>query len=234
LVIQELLLFLEANQAWVYLLLGFAAVLYGRLLLSAFNVYRAAIYELERERALRRSLRSGAVLALITAGFITTFILTTFAAPALPAALRPTSIPTVSLLAAPAEENTDAIAEFATATPFSVDLVDSAGCANLNATIIEPESLSSIQGQVDFKGAANTPGFAFYKLEYHDLQPGSNWLAISASNTTVCEQGCPEEDQLGSWDSSLVRPGQYAVQLVVTDTQGNAPMPCQILIQVVP
>lgn len=231
---QELLLFLEAYQAWIYLLLGFAAILYGRILLRAFTVYRAAIYELERERALSRSLRSGAILALVATGFVATFILTTFAAPALPAALRPTPIPTVSLLANPADENAGAMAEFATATPFSVELVDSGGCANLNATIFEPESFASVQGQVDFKGSANIPGFAFYKLEYHDLQPGSNWLAISASNTVVCEQGCPQEDQLGTWDSSLVRPGQYAVQLVVTDTQGNAPMPCQILIQVVP
>jgi hypothetical protein len=125
-------------------------------------------------------------------------------------------------------------AGFATATPFAVDLVDGAGCANSNATLTEPETGESVQGQVIFKGVANIPGFAFYKLEYHDLQSESYWLAISASNTAVCEQGCPQEDQLGTWDSSLVRPGQYAVQLVVTDTQSNAPLPCQILIQVLP
>lgn len=231
---QELLLFLEANQAWVYLLLGFAAILYGRQLLRVFNLYRSALYELERERALSRSLRAGAVLALIAAGFIANFILTTFAAPALPAALRPTPIPTVPLLASRVDEYTDSAEGFATATPFSVEQVDSAACVNINATITEPESLESVQGQVDFKGVANIAGFAFYKLEYHDLQSGSNWLAITANNTTVCEQGCPQEDQLGTWDTSLVRPGQYAVQLVVIDTQGNAPMPCQILIQVVP
>jgi hypothetical protein len=32
----------------------------------------------------------------------------------------------------------------------------------------------------------------------------------------------------------LVTPGQYAMQLVVTDTLGNAPLPCQILLQVTP
>jgi hypothetical protein len=231
---QELLFFLEANQAWVYLLLGFAALLYGRLFLRGFNAYRAAGFELERERALSRALRAGAILALIAAGFIATFILTTFAVPAIPAALRPTAIPTVSLLATPLEQEDNPVAGFATATAFSVEQVDSAGCANPIATILEPASGESVQGQVTFKGAANVPGFAFYKLEYHDLQPSSYWLAISASNTTVCEQGCPQEDELGTWDTSLVRPGQYAVQLVVTDTLSNAPLPCQILIQVVP
>lgn len=231
---QEFLLFVEAYQAWIYLLLAFVAVLYARLFFRALGIYRRALYALERERALTRALRSGAGLAILTAGFIATFILTTFAVPAIPAAMRPTAMPTVSLLATPRQEQADSLAGFATATPFSVDLVDSAGCTNENATIIEPISGDSVQGQIVFRGTANIPGFAFYKLEYHDLQPDSTWLAISASNSTVCEQGCAEEDQLGTWDTSLVRAGQYAVQLVVTDTLGNAPMPCQLLIQIVP
>jgi hypothetical protein len=231
---QEFLLFVEDFQAWIYLLLAVVALLYGRLFLRALGVYRGAIYSLERERALARALRSGAGLALITAGFLATFILTTFAAPALPPELRPTAIPTVSLLATPIVEGAEDESILATSTPFTVDQVESVGCTNENATLIEPVSGDSVQGQVLFKGTANIPGFAFYKLEYHDLQPESTWLAISASNIPVCEQFCAEEDQLGTWDTSLVRPGQYAVQLIVTDTQGNAPLPCQILIQILP
>lgn len=231
---QEFLLFVEAYQAWIYLLLVVLALLNGRVFLSAIHLYRRALYSLERERALSRTLRSGAGLALISAGFLATFILTTFAAPALPPELRPTAVPTVSLLATAMRSGEGADAPFATATPFSVDLVDGAGCTNENATIQEPVSGDSVQGQVTFRGAANVAGFAFYKLEYHDLQPESTWLAISASNIAVCEGICEVEDELGAWDTSLVRPGQYAVQLIVTDTQGNAPLPCQILIQILP
>ncbi len=231
---QEFLLFVEASQAWIYLLLVFVAILYGRIFLRAFNSYRSALYVLERERARMQALRSGAVIAIVGTGFIATFILTTFAVPALPSTMRPTAIPTVSLLATPLIESGDTVLGFATATPFSVDQIDSAGCTNENATILEPIAGDPIQGQVVFRGAANIPGFAFFKLEYHDLQPDSSWLAIAASNIPVCALGCEEEDQLGAWDTSLVRPGQYAVQLVVTDTLGNAPMPCQILLQVVP
>ena len=108
------------------------------------------------------------------------------------------------------------------------------GCATPNATITSPLSGENVQGEVRFLGTANIPGFAFYKLEYHDLKPESSWQAISASNTPVCEQGCEETEILGTWDTSLVRPGQYAVQLVVTDTLGNAPFPCQIRLQIVP
>ncbi|TFH59538.1 MAG: hypothetical protein E4G90_10285 [Gemmatimonadales bacterium] len=231
---QDLLLFFEAYQAWIYLLLGIAAMLYGRMLVRAYHAYQAAIFGLERERSRASLLRSGAILALVTAGFMVTFIVTTFAVPAIPAALRPTPIPTVSLLATSLGEGADPAVGFVTATPFSVDQVDSAGCATTNATIIEPASGERVRGKVEFQGVANIPGFAFYKLEYHDLQVNSTWLAISASNTTVCEQGCPQESLLGIWDSSLVRPGQYAVQLVVTDTQSNAPLPCQIILQVEP
>lgn len=231
---QEFLLFLEAYQAWVYLLLGLTAILYIRILVNAISTFRGAVFGLERERARTRSLRSGAILAIITAGLIATFILTTFAVPAIPASMRPTPIPTVSLLATPQRDESGSGEGFATATPFSVEQVDGAGCANPNATILDPSSGDPVQGQVDFRGVANIPGFAFYKLEYHDLQPQSTWLAISASNTAVCEAGCPEQDELGTWDSSLVRPGQYAIQLVVTDTLGNAPLPCQILVRVEP
>jgi hypothetical protein len=229
----EFLLFLEANQNWVYLLLGLVGLVYLRFVLRAFNEYRVAVFGLERQRSLTRTMRSAAILALVVAGLLATFILTTFAVPAIPAAFRPTPIPTVSLLAT-APPQAEEVSNFATATPFSVELVDSAGCTNESATILEPLSGESVQGQVEFRGTANLISFAFYKLEYHDLQPDSPWLAISASNTPVCPAGCEEEALLGVWDTSLVRPGQYAIQLVVTDTSGNAPLPCQILIQVLP
>jgi hypothetical protein len=126
-------------------------------------------------------------------------------------------------------------AAFVTATPLQAGGIDGAGCTNETATISSPLSNTTVQGEVEFLGTANIENFAFYKIEYHDLNPDSTWLTISASNQPVCVEGCAGgEETLGTWDTSLVRPGQYAVQLVVTDTQSNAPHPCQILLQIVP
>ncbi|TEU01241.1 MAG: hypothetical protein E3J30_00990 [Anaerolineales bacterium] len=231
---EEVLLFIEANQRWIFLLLGLLGLVYFGSVLRAYNTFRAAIYGLERERSLSKLRRSGGMLALAVTGIIVVFILTTFASPALPASLRPTAIPTVSLLATPILGQGEEGTAFSTATPIDPESIDGTGCANLNAQIISPASGERVQGEVHFLGTANIPGFAFYKLEYHDLKPSSTWLAISANNKPVCEQGCDETVKLGTWDTSLVRPGQYAVQLVVTDTLGNAPFPCQIRLQIVP
>jgi len=230
---EEVILRIEAYQTWIYLLLGLTGVVYSALTLRAYRDLRASVFGLERERAVRRISRSGAMLILIVAGLSATFVVSTFASPTIPASARPTVLPTVSLLATPVPPGV-VVEPFATATPLDVAGIDDAGCANDLATIISPETNSTVRGEIEFKGTANIQNFAFYKLEYHDLRPESTWLAISASNTPVCAQGCEVQDDLGSWDTTLVHAGQYAVQLVVTDTQGNAPLPCQILLQVVP
>ncbi len=230
---EEAILFIEANQSWIYLALLLLGVIYAWLFLQAYQAFRGAVFGLERERAISRLTRSGAMLALVISGILATFVITTFASPAIPAALRPTPLPTVSLLATSAPQEGTEEGQSQPPTPMTVDMVDDSGCQNPDATISSPDGGEAVRGEVELLGTANIPGFAFYKLEYHDLREGSGWLAISASNEPVCE-GCEEEEFLGLWDTSLVTPGQYALQLVVTDTLGNAPLPCQILVQVTP
>jgi hypothetical protein len=230
---EEAILFIEAYQSWIYLVLVLLAVIYAWHSLQAYQGLRAAVFGLERERAISRLTRSGAMLALVISAMLATFVITTFASPAIPPTMRPTALPTVSLLATSEPEQVAGADSGAPPTPLTVDMIDGIGCQNPDATIISPDSGEAIRGEVALLGTANIPGFAFYKLEYHDLRAGSDWLAISASNEPVCE-GCNEPELLGVWDTSLVTPGQYAIQLFVTDTLGNAPLPCQILVQVVP
>ncbi len=42
------------------------------------------------------------------------------------------------------------------------------------------------------------------------------------------------DSDLGFWDTTLVNPGDYGFRLVVTDTAGNAPLPCVRRVRVLP
>jgi len=224
----EALLFLDTYAAWVYLLLGLAGLAYLRLAARWLGAYRSSIFALERERARASLIRAGVLLGAVCALSVANFLITTFAVPAVPATARPTAIPTISLLNTPTLPAVSGEAALLTPTPFPVAILDASGCQNPQATITSPADGDAITGVVDFLGTARISNFAFYKLEYIRLTSGSVWRAVSAGTTPVVE------DRLGSWDTSLVLPGDYGFRLVVTDSAGNAPLPCAIRLQVRP
>jgi len=236
------LLFFEERQTWIYLILIFIGVIYLRFFLVTHRASRRALYSLERERCMSRMRRSIAMMLFVLAGLTATFIIVNFATPAIPVSLRPTSLPTVSLLSTPAdaeglvdEEPGDLAAEIPAA-------LDGAGCLNESATIIQPKDGATISGTIVILGVADIPNFAFYKVEYRRLN--GEWVTITAGSQPVCE-GCSTGDEegedipdeeltLGTWDTRLVEPGTYGFRLVVMDSEGNAPLPCEIQIQILP
>lgn len=223
---EDVLLFVEEQQAWIYLLFGIFVVIYLKATLDAAAELRASLFGLERERSTAKLRRSAALLTVSLAVLLTTFVLATYAGPAVPAADRPTPLPTVSLLATPQVTLAVQNGTPATAIPLSSDDLDSAGCANLSATMTSPVEGAVLQDAVDIQGTANIPNFSFYKYEYRSTQPDSTWRTISAGTIPVVE------DKLGTWDTSLLIPGDYALRLIVTDTSGNAPLPCVIRVTV--
>lgn len=229
----EILLFVEEQQTWIYLLLALAGLIYFRSIFRSYRELRRAVFALERERAMSMLIRSGAMLALVIAALAATFVVATFAGPALPLSTRQTPLPTVSLLATPEDAIETLTEDFVTATPFDPLTVDSAGCQNPTATITNPKDGDSVSGVVAILGAANIENFAFYKLEYRRLSPDIEWIPVSAGTQRVCEF-CDINDELGTWNTSLVIPGDYAFRLVVTDAAGNAPLPCEIRLRVLP
>lgn len=231
---EEFLLFIEEQQAWFYSLLVLAGILYLRSAFQSLQELRAALFRLERERSRARLMRSLAMLLFILSVGVFVFIVTTFASPALSIQDRPTALPTVSLLATPEMEGLAGEGASPTGTPLQPSELNSQGCENPSATISSPQDEDSISGAVTILGTANIQNFAFYKIEYRSVTPESNWMAILAGTETVCEEGCQVSEELGSWDTSLVTPGDYLIRLVVTDTAGNAPMPCTIRLKVLP
>jgi hypothetical protein len=231
---EELLLFIEERQTWIYLLLVLAGVLYLRSIFYSYREIRRAIFNLERERATSKMVRSGAMLALVAAGLVATFVIATFASPALLSSTIQTALPTVSFLTTPLSDVNDTQDYSATVSSLDQMPMDSSGCLNPDATITSPVDGESVSGVVQIFGVANIQYFAFYKIEYRSEVPDSVWQAVSAGTEPVCEVGCAETDVLGTWDSSLVIPGWYEFRLVVTDTEGNAPLPCAIRLRVLP
>ena len=227
----EALLLIQAYQPWIYLILGLALVLYGRSAAGWYIAENRAEFGLERERAHRGWTRSAAMAVAVVAVGALTFLVATVLSPAVPAALRPTALPTVSLLATPSTPAPDSTGPAATALPEAV--LDSSGCLNTTATLTFPEEGSELVGTVTIQGSASIANFAFYKYEYVELAagvpaPGAVWRAISAG--TEPKSGA----DLGVWDTTLVNPGDYGFRLVVTDTAGNAPLPCVRRVRVLP
>jgi hypothetical protein len=230
---EETLVLLEENQIWIYMILVIAGLLYLRLSVSRWNALQSTFFGLERERARGKLIRSVTMLGLVFVGVITLFVLTTFAGPSLPISSRPTVMPTVSLLRTPdvEGENPEGLA---LATPINDENQSAVGCTNPDATLRSPQDGDALSGRIDVLGVANISGFAFYKLEIRSVAGGNEWRAIAAGTKAVCGPDCDDEFLLGSWDTSLITPGEYEFRLVVMDTVGNAPLPCTINVRVLP
>ena len=221
----EAILFVERYQAWMYLLLALAGLIYGRQAYLWLHRRRSTIFKLERDRATARLQSALALVGGVMVLIVGVYAVSNFAAPAVPASTRPTPLPTLSLLPTVTPE-VNATGEAVTATPLPPVTVDGAGCENPQATLTSPAAGETVSGIVEVSGTADIPDFAFYKLEYISLVPGAVWRAIWAGTTPVVD------DVLGTWDTSLVIPGDYAFRLVVTDAAGNAPSPCTIQLRI--
>jgi hypothetical protein len=101
------------------------------------------------------------------------------------------------------------------------------GCTPGQITITSPQSGEEIRGSVELIGSASVPNFGFYKLEVAP-QGGSTWAIFSAGSNPV------KNGSLGKWDTTALTPGDYQLQLVVTDNQGAALPSCTLPIRVLP
>ena len=78
---------------------------------------------------------------------------------------------------------------------------------------------------VEFTGTAAIGNFWYYKFEYQGLDE-ADWHYIDKSETPV------ENGSLYTWDTAMLAPGNYRVNLVVVDKTGNYPSPCGVEIEI--
>jgi hypothetical protein len=226
--LDEALSFFARNELWVYLILAFGAVVFFRRFLIAWQDLRGAIFGLERETAQTQLSSSAAMLVLLIVLAVIEFIIVTIIIPARPMTL-PQLTPTVDLLASPTITLQPGTLDpnQPTDTPVPTEQVGYGTCTPTEVNITSPEPGEVIEGDVTIEGTADIPGFGFYKVEV-SLQNEIQWRTIQAGRSVV-QNGV----LIQTWDTSSFSPGEYFLQLVVSDASGEAFPECQIPIRIV-
>jgi len=217
--------FLASYEALIYIFLAVGGLFTVRWLWSSWREWRRAVYQLEREFALRRLSQSAAVTIIIFVLACSEFFMASFIIPGLPAETF-LSTPTLNLLAVPsgtlsAESMTAFAALPAPATQSAT------GCAPGQVMLSSPEPAAEIVGQVDLIGTVDIPNFGFYKYEVAP-QGSDTWVSLGAGREVV------HDGLLGRWDTTAVVPGDYQLRLVVTDNQGIAAPACIVPVRIKP
>lgn len=227
---EEALGFFRAIEVWVYLFLGLVALYFIRKFLLAWQELRDAGFGLERENAQGRLNFAAIVLVLLLAMAISEFVMVSFIAPSMPG-VEALPSPTLDLLAtATTTLPASAPGALETMTPAATSsLPDLAGqengCIPGQVEITSPQTGSEISGAVIITGTANIPNFGFYKLEMKRVEETS-WLTILAGNEVATNA------TLGSWNASLLSPGDHQLGLVLTDNQGQILPACIVQVRV--
>jgi hypothetical protein len=221
----EILIFFVRLAPLIYILLALGALVGIRRLVKARSEMRGAAYRLEREIAQRHLIQSTSILAV--AGFLgfAEFFLVVFLVPNIPA-LSQLATPTMNPLGTPVSTlPIQSMETLGLVTPKLTPTLQSTGCIPGQIDITSPKAGDQIQGAITLKGSAIIPNFGFYKYEFAPLG-SDNWAAIVANNKVV------QDNNLGNWDTSAIATGDYQLQLVVTDNQGNALPACVIPVRI--
>ena len=224
---QSILGFVQTYQTLFYLFLGVAFLLYFLRAVHAWRRLQDAVFGLEREQYEARLRRNGWGMGLTFLMLLTVFSVATYVAPYHSAVMLAT--PTVSLLETPGTATTaEAAAVAETPTPVPPPDVDTGGCVPGKVEITSPRSGDTLRGEVDIRGTALLPDFGFYKVDIAPVEQAL-FLTIFASHTPVKDGALVEK-----WDTATIPPGEYVLQLVVVDNQGNALPPCRLRIHIAP
>ena len=224
---QAVLGFIQTYQTLFYLFFGVAFLLYLSRAAHAWQRLQDAVFGLEREQYETRLRRNVWGMGLTLLMSLVVFSVATYVAPYRSAVVLAT--PTVAVLTTP-EDGTAASAPVALETPTPVPPpdVDTGGCVPEQVEISLPHAGDTLRGEVEIRGTALLPDFGFYKVDIAPIEQAL-FLTIFASHTPVKDGPLVEK-----WDTATIPPGEYVLQLVVADNEGNALPPCRLRIHIAP
>ena len=226
----EVVKFLEIYENAIYFILGLALIIYGWRFWMSWEYLRNAVYGLEREIAQNSVNRSAISLFLIFMLGVFVFSIVTFSAPFFPDELLIIT-PTLDLSSDTILDGTPQNgnpSEAATITPLPTVFVNPQFCIQDRINILSPEAGEVLRGVVNVEGTVDVEDFGFFQVEYARVQDGL-WLPIAVEHRIIIKGLLVE-----NWDTSPIPPGDYILQLLVSDNSGGEYDACRIQIRIEP
>ncbi len=232
---------------WIYGACAIAALWYLRVVILARNERRYAVFALEREQAFNRVYGAwgGAIAIAFIMGAV--YLLSTVVFEAVEPQLAadqstPTPVIVVAAGGPPTATPTlplpDVTPTFTptrrplptarpSPTPGTAGPTESPirrpQCPTAQAVITQPGIGQVFSGPVTITGTATHDSFAYYKLEYGAGANPAVWSYFAGGEAPVVS------GRLGTLNT--LPPGTYSIRIVVVDTSGNFPTPCQTTIE---
>ena len=225
---QQVIKLLSDLEIVIYLILGILFAFALRQMVMSLNESRNSVFGLEKEAAQKKVTSSVTYLVLIGLLAITEFIAATFLISELPQQVS-FSTPTIAMEVTPSltlildEDETPQ----PTKSPYPQAVLDGI-ISNCIEDILEftfPEQGASVTGVVELIGNVNTLNFGSYKYAYSTVGE-INWVTIAAGGENRIDES------LGFWFTGSLIPGDYLLQLVALDNEGNELTPCVINVSV--
>lgn len=222
----EVIKFFEIYENAIYFILALGIIVFGYRFWIAWEHMRNAVYGLEREIAQHWLNRSSITLFMIFMFGIFVFAIVTFSAPFIPIE-EIILTPTIDLLSISNSEQTNNNPDvISTVTPLPTVSVDPILCVADRIIITSPTAGEVVRDTISVEGTVDVEDFGFFQVEYARVEDGL-WLPIAVERRIIIN-GLLVED----WDTSPIPPGDYILQLLVSDNIGAEYDACRIQIRI--
>jgi hypothetical protein len=223
----EILNFLKTYEYVIYFVFGLGAVLYSYRFFMAWMEIRASVFGLELVSAQRKLNQSSMGLFVLLFFTVIVFVLITFVSPVITPELSiPDTDETISSIATQQSESGGVVVSGTTtpALPTALPTVSlfEGGCIVEVIDISYPEAGETIRGAISVTGTANMVDFGYFKLDIAKSQQ-ELWSTFQAGSSVVIDNVLDD-----NFDSSLFTPGEYVIQLVIVNAEGESQTPCRI------
>jgi hypothetical protein len=239
--------FIKNYSPWVYGACALVALWYLRIAFVARRDRRHAVFTLEREAAMNRTYGAwtAAIALVVVMGlvYLLSTVVSDAVAPLVQEAKQP-STPQVVVAGNLTPSPTLPVSEVTSTksptprprptrrpepTPMPAPTTEKPAsqppsCPDARAVITAPGLNAEVSGMVPIFGTAVHEDFKFYKLEYGAGPHPGNWSYFDGGENPV------RNGRLGTLNAGALPTGTYAIRVVVVDTTGNFPTPCETII----